>query len=128
MDIRALYEHFKISGIISTDTRKITPGCLFFALKGDHFNGNEFAEKAIELGAALAVIDDARFRDLPKTLFVEDVLTALQDLARHHRSMLSIPVIGLTGSNGKTTSKELVHAVLPLDPVSPITGMLSIER
>jgi len=112
MDIRALYEHFKNSGIISTDTRKITPGCIFFALKGDHFNGNEFAEKAIELGASLAVIDDVRFREVSKTFFVEDVLTALQDLARHHRSMLSIPVIGLTGSNGKTTSKELVHAVL----------------
>lgn len=112
MDIQSLYEHFKNSGTVSTDTRKIIPGSIFFALKGENFNGNEFSEKALELGASLAVIDDARYRNIPNTFFVEDVLTALQDLARHHRAGLQIPVIGLTGSNGKTTSKELVHAVL----------------
>lgn len=112
MDIRLLYETFKSAGIVSTDTRKITPGSIFFALKGERFDGNEFAVNALEQGAALAVIDDARFQVPGQTLLVPDVLTALQDLARHHRSTFQIPVIGLTGSNGKTTSKELVNAVL----------------
>lgn len=112
MDIRLLYETFKSAGSVSTDTRKIIPGSIFFALKGERFDGNEFAEKALEQGAALAVIDDARFQVPGQTMLVPHVLTALQDLARHHRSTFQIPVIGLTGSNGKTTSKELVNAVL----------------
>lgn len=112
MDIASLYEKFKASGSVTTDTRKIIPGSIFFALKGERFDGNEFAEQALKQGAALAVIDDARFQHFPNTVLVPDVLTALQDLARHHRLLLNIPVIGLTGSNGKTTSKELVNAVL----------------
>lgn len=107
-----LYLHFLENPIISTDTRNITPGCIFFALKGDHFNANEFAAQAIEKGASFAIIDEEIFAVNDKCLLVNDVLLALQDLARHHRKQFNIPVIGLTGSNGKTTSKELINAVL----------------
>jgi UDP-N-acetylmuramoyl-tripeptide--D-alanyl-D-alanine ligase len=107
-----LYEYFNENPIISTDTRNITPGCIFFALKGDLFNANEFAAEAIEKGAAFAVIDEEKYAQNNRFLLVKDALSSLQDLARHHRKQLNIPVIGLTGSNGKTTSKELVNAVL----------------
>jgi UDP-N-acetylmuramoyl-tripeptide--D-alanyl-D-alanine ligase len=107
-----LYQHYLKHNIISTDTRNISPGCIFFALKGDLFNANEFAAQAIEKGAAYAIIDEEKYAINEKCLLVEDVLNTLQDLARHHRKQLNIPVIGLTGSNGKTTSKELVNAVL----------------
>ncbi|QNR84128.1 UDP-N-acetylmuramoyl-tripeptide--D-alanyl-D-alanine ligase [Pedobacter riviphilus] len=107
-----LYQHYLRHNVISTDTRNITPDCIFFALKGDLFNANEFAAQAIEKGAAYAVIDEEKYATNNQCLLVEDVLSTLQDLARHHRKQLSIPVIGLTGSNGKTTSKELVNAVL----------------
>ncbi|MFW0714454.1 UDP-N-acetylmuramoyl-tripeptide--D-alanyl-D-alanine ligase [Pedobacter sp. N23S346] len=106
-----LYQHFLKSPIISTDTRNIIPGSIFFALKGDNFNANKFATQAIEKGAAYAVIDEVEFAG-EKCLLVDDVLSALQNLACYHREQLNIPVIGLTGSNGKTTSKELVNAVL----------------
>ncbi|WP_406824622.1 UDP-N-acetylmuramoyl-tripeptide--D-alanyl-D-alanine ligase [Pedobacter sp. KACC 23697] len=107
-----LYQHYLQHHIISTDTRNITPGCIFFALKGDLFNANEFAAEAIEKGAAFAVIDEEKYAQNDRFLLVKDVLSSLQDLARHRRKQLNIPVIGLTGSNGKTTSKELVNAVL----------------
>lgn len=107
-----LYLHFLENPIISTDTRNITPDCIFFALKGDHFNANEFAVQALEKGASFVVVDEEKYAVNEKCLLVDDVLTALQDLARTHRKQLNIPVIGLTGSNGKTTSKELVNAVL----------------
>lgn len=107
-----LYDYYLENPVISTDTRNITPGCLFFALKGDLFNANEFAAQAIEKGAAYAVVDEEKYATNSQCLLVEDVLSTLQDLARHHRKQLNIPVIGLTGSNGKTTSKELVNAVL----------------
>lgn len=107
-----LYQYYLKNPIISTDTRNIAEGCLFFALKGDNFNANEFAVQAIEKGAALAVVDEKPYANHEKCLLVEDVLSTLQDLATHHRKQLNIPVIGLTGSNGKTTSKELVNAVL----------------
>lgn len=112
MDIGFIYKKFSEVGTISTDTRKIIPGSIFFALRGERFNGNEFAIRALEEGAAWVVVDDPSF--LPKSNYtlVSDVLTCLQHLARHHRALLKIPVIGLTGSNGKTTSKELVNAVL----------------
>ncbi|RDC57539.1 UDP-N-acetylmuramoyl-tripeptide--D-alanyl-D-alanine ligase [Pedobacter chinensis] len=112
MTTEELYEHFLKNPIISTDTRNILPGCIFFALKGDHFNANEFAAQAIEKGASFAVIDEETHAVNDRCLLVNDVLITLQDLARHHRKQLNIPVIGLTGSNGKTTSKELVNAVL----------------
>lgn len=106
-----LYSFYLASSSISTDTRSITENSIFFALKGDNFNANEFAQQAVEKGASYAIVDEAKYAN-DKCLLVEDVLTALQDLARHHRKQLKIPVIGLTGSNGKTTSKELVSAVL----------------
>jgi UDP-N-acetylmuramoyl-tripeptide--D-alanyl-D-alanine ligase len=112
MQIDSLYNLFLQSGSISTDTRQITPGSVFFALKGPKFNANELAAEAIKKGAAAAVVDEVKFAVNDKYIVVEDSLVALQQLARHHREHLNIPVIALTGSNGKTTSKELVHAVL----------------
>jgi len=107
-----LYQHYLDHPVISTDTRKIIPGSIFFALKGENFNANTFAQQAVESGAAYAVIDEGEYQLDERYLMVDDVLTALQDLARVHRRHLSIPVIGLTGSNGKTTTKELISAVL----------------
>ncbi|MBM3177436.1 MAG: UDP-N-acetylmuramoyl-tripeptide--D-alanyl-D-alanine ligase [Bacteroidetes bacterium] len=112
MDIGFIYKKFSEAGSISTDTRKIIPGSIFFALRGERFNGNEFAARALEQGAAWVVMDDPTFLPAKNYTLVPDVLACLQELARHHRSTLKIPVIGLTGSNGKTTSKELVNAVL----------------
>lgn len=112
MDIKALYARFLESRLVSTDTRNILPGSIFFALKGDRFNGNEFAGAALEKGAALAVVDEPHGITSDRYVVVDSVLETLQALARHHRNHLTIPVIGLTGSNGKTTSKELVNAVL----------------
>src|SRR3954463_8180593 len=112
MDIEILYQKYKESGKVSTDTRQITPGSVFFALKGDKFNANEFAAQALEKGANYAVIDEEKFNTDPRCIVVSDVLETLQKLARHHRSKLNIPVVALTGSNGKTTSKELLNAVL----------------
>jgi UDP-N-acetylmuramoyl-tripeptide--D-alanyl-D-alanine ligase len=107
-----IYKLFLQHPLISTDTRKIIPGSLFFALKGENFDANTFAKQAIEAGAAYAIIDNPAYRFGEKYILVEDVLTALQDLARHHRRQLTIPVIGLTGTNGKTTTKELINSVL----------------
>lgn len=107
-----LYKHYLKNPVISTDTRNISEGCIFFALKGDNFNANEFAEQAISKGASFVVVDEEKYATNNKCLLVNDVLSMLQDLACYHRKQLNIPVIGLTGSNGKTTSKELVNAVL----------------
>ncbi|HZI26077.1 MAG TPA: UDP-N-acetylmuramoyl-tripeptide--D-alanyl-D-alanine ligase [Chryseolinea sp.] len=112
MNIQALYQKFKESWKVSTDTRQIVPGSIFFALKGDKFNANTFAAQALEKGASYAVVDEEEYVANDKCILVGNVLEALQQLARHHRDQLKIPVIGLTGSNGKTTSKELLHAVL----------------
>jgi UDP-N-acetylmuramoyl-tripeptide--D-alanyl-D-alanine ligase len=112
MNINTLYQYYLENPIICTDTRKISKGCLFFALKGENFNANTFAAKAIELGAAFAVIDDVNYQFNDCFLLVDDTLKTLQDLATHHRKQLQIPVIGLTGSNGKTTTKELINSVL----------------
>lgn len=99
---------------VSTDTRKVQPGDLFFALKGDRFDGNRFATQALESGAAYVVIDDPAYHhpEDARYLLAEDALQALQDLARAYRREFDIPVFGLTGSNGKTTTKELIHAAL----------------
>lgn len=112
MDIHKLYQKYRESGKVSTDTRQIAPGSVFFALKGDRFNANEFAADALSKGAILAVVDEATYAVDEKYFLVNNSLEALQKLARHHRDQLNIPVVGLTGSNGKTTSKELLHAVL----------------
>lgn len=112
MDIQQLYQHFKSSSGACTDSRKVFEGCLFFALKGDHFNGNKYAQDALEKGASFAVIDEEEYAIPDRTLLVDDVLTALQDLGRHHRRQMSARIIGLTGSNGKTTTKELLREVL----------------
>ncbi|WP_111670824.1 UDP-N-acetylmuramoyl-tripeptide--D-alanyl-D-alanine ligase [Algoriphagus litoralis] len=114
MHLSILYDLYLKSTGISTDTRKIDAGNVFFALKGPNFNANEFAAKALEMGASVVVIDDPKFfiEDDQRYFICEDVLTTLQKLANHHRHQLQIPIIGLTGSNGKTTSKELLHAVL----------------
>lgn len=110
--IDSLYQHFLNYRSVCTDTRSITKDCLFFALKGENFDANSFAAQALNNGAAYAVIDNPDYLTDERCILVADVLTTLQDLARHHRSQLNIPVIGLTGSNGKTTTKELINAVL----------------
>jgi UDP-N-acetylmuramoyl-tripeptide--D-alanyl-D-alanine ligase len=112
MTIPSLYEIYKQYPSVQTDTRKLKSGDIFFALKGDNFNGNLFAQKAIEAGAAYAVIDEKEYEIPGKTVLVEDVLTSLQQLAKHHREQFTIPFIAITGSNGKTTTKELIHAAL----------------
>lgn len=112
MLIQELYKIYKQFPSVQTDTRKLKQGDIFFALKGDNFNGNQFAMQAIESGAAIAVIDEAAYAIEGKTFLVPDVLKALQDLAKYHRKQFSIPFVAITGSNGKTTSKELVNVVL----------------
>jgi UDP-N-acetylmuramoyl-tripeptide--D-alanyl-D-alanine ligase len=128
MTIEKLYDIYLDHPSIRTDTRQLQHGDLFFALKGPNFNGNAFAAKALEQGAAYAIIDEnplsfateARTSDLPappganpdRLILVPDVLTALQQLALHHRRQFNVPFIAITGSNGKTTTKELIHAVL----------------
>ena len=107
-----LYTIFQQHPSVTTDTRKINKSDIFFALKGPSFNGNTFAQQALDAGASYAVIDEAHYATDDRFLIVEDVLTALQDLAAHHRAQFGIPVIAITGSNGKTTTKELMHAVL----------------
>ncbi|MBK6383092.1 MAG: UDP-N-acetylmuramoyl-tripeptide--D-alanyl-D-alanine ligase [Chitinophagaceae bacterium] len=112
MSVEELYNIYKEYPSIQTDTRKLKEGDVFFALKGENFNGNTFAQKAIDAGAAYAVIDEKQYAVFGKTVLVDDVLTALQQLAKHHRQQFTIPFIAITGSNGKTTTKELIHAVL----------------
>ncbi|MFP9099706.1 UDP-N-acetylmuramoyl-tripeptide--D-alanyl-D-alanine ligase [Flavobacterium sp. RHBU_24] len=111
-DITQLYSYFINSTGISTDTRKIIPGCLFVALKGERFDANTFATQALHLGASCVVIDNPAYKTDDRMLLVADSLTALQQLALYHRRELGLPVIALTGSNGKTTTKELINAVL----------------
>ncbi|MFH1296393.1 MAG: UDP-N-acetylmuramoyl-tripeptide--D-alanyl-D-alanine ligase [Bacteroidota bacterium] len=110
--IKKLYTLYQQFSVITTDSRQVPPRSIFFALKGEHFDGNRFAANALEQGAALAVVDDAAIVTDRRYILVDDVLQSLQQLARHHREQLAVPVIGITGSNGKTTTKELVHAVL----------------
>ena len=112
MQIEEIYEKFKASKGITTDTRKIGEGQMFFALKGEKFNANNFAEQAIAEGASYAVVDEMEHAQNPQCILVDDVLETLQKLANFHRKTFNIPVIGLTGSNGKTTNKELLTRVL----------------
>ena len=110
--MNSLYEVFKNHPIICTDSRSVVSGCIFFSLKGPNFNGNTFAEKALELGAVCAVIDEAQYKKDERYILVDNVLITLQQLANHHRKHLTIPVLAITGSNGKTTTKELIRNVL----------------
>lgn len=110
--IEQLYQQYLKHRAVSTDTRHIEKGAIFFALKGPNFNANAFAEEALAKGASIVVIDEEKYKTDDRCFLVPDVLQALQQLAIHHRKQLKIPVIGLTGSNGKTTTKELIKAVL----------------
>jgi UDP-N-acetylmuramoyl-tripeptide--D-alanyl-D-alanine ligase len=112
MNIAELHQLFLQHPNVSTDTRKISKNDIFFALKGDNFNGNEYALKAIEKGAAYVIVDEKEFAISERTILVDDVLTTLQNLANFHRQHCGAKVISLTGSNGKTTTKELINAVL----------------
>ena len=112
MTIEEIYKLFSKSYLADTDTRKIRKGSMFFALKGDNFNGNKFAEVALKNGASVAIIDEKEFEIKNQTILVENVLETLQKLANYHRKQLNIPIISLTGSNGKTTTKELINTVL----------------
>ncbi|MDG2491625.1 MAG: UDP-N-acetylmuramoyl-tripeptide--D-alanyl-D-alanine ligase [Flavobacteriaceae bacterium] len=113
MEAKTLYSYFLKSSSVITDTRKIEKNALFFCLRGENFNGNKFAKEALRKGAAFVVIDDSEyFKENSQYILVEDCLKSLQELAKYHRLKFDIPVIGLTGSNGKTTTKELIYSVL----------------
>ncbi len=110
--IATLHSLFLNCSSVSTDTRKIEKDSLFVTLKGENFDANTFAKEALEKGAKFVIIDNPNYKIDERTLLVEDSLIALQELAKYHRAYLGLPIIALTGSNGKTTTKELIHAVL----------------
>lgn len=110
--ISEIYSIYQSCTGVSTDTRKIQGGELFIALKGPNFNGNKFAQQALDSGAKCVLVDEADYLINEQTILVKDGLKALQDLAHHHRMQFDIPVIAITGSNGKTTTKELLYQVL----------------
>ena len=112
MDIKDIHQVFLQCHSVSIDTRKITPGCLFVAIKGERFDANTFAEEALSLGASYVLIDDKNYFVDERTIIVQNTLEVLQDLARFHRQFLKLPIIAITGSNGKTTTKELIQVVL----------------
>lgn len=113
MEIEQIYTYFIRSSSIATDTRKISPNSLFFCLKGTQFNGNKFAKEAIKKGASYVIVDDPDYYlNNEKYILVQNSLETLQKLAQYHRRKFSIPIIALTGSNGKTTTKELIDSVL----------------
>ena len=114
MNINELYKKFitECKGKISTDTRNIIPNSLFFALPGENYDGNKYAEQALELGCRYAVVDGQSYVQNDSFLLVEDSMQALAQLAHHHRKQFDIPVLAITGSNGKTTTKELLASIL----------------
>ncbi|MCD8043224.1 MAG: UDP-N-acetylmuramoyl-tripeptide--D-alanyl-D-alanine ligase [Tannerellaceae bacterium] len=112
MTIAELYEKFLHHPKITTDSRNCPKASLFFGLKGERFDGNQYAAQALSVGASYAIIDDEKYYTGERTILVENALVTLQKLARHHRKVLGIPVIAITGTNGKTTTKELVASVL----------------
>ena len=112
MIIDEIYTLYTQHPTISTDTRKITNGSIFFALKGPTFNANAFAQEALNKGAAYAIIDEGEYKKDDRYIVVKDTLKTLQELAKYHRKVLNIPVIAIVGSNGKTTTKELITSVL----------------
>jgi UDP-N-acetylmuramoyl-tripeptide--D-alanyl-D-alanine ligase len=112
MTLDTLHSLFLSCSGIATDTRKIEGGSLFVALKGDLFDANTFAKEALTKGAKYVVIDNPDYYIDERTILVDNTLSTLQELAKFHRNYLGLPIIALTGSNGKTTTKELIHAVL----------------
>ena len=113
MKLEKVYTYFLESTGICTDTRKIEKGCLFVALRGDNFNGNKFTQQALDKGAFKVIIDDiSQHKNTGETILCKNSLTLLQKLATYHRQKLNVPMIALTGSNGKTTTKEIINAVL----------------
>ena len=112
MQISALYNIYIQNPSITTDSRSIAEGIMYFALKGDKFDGNAFAKEALNKGAAYAIIDNPIYKTDDRMILVDDVLTTLQALANYHRKQLEIPFLAITGTNGKTTTKELTKAVL----------------
>lgn len=111
-ELELVYKAFRDGSRVTTDSREVKEGDIFIALKGENHNGNTFAEKAIAQGARHVVIDEAEYNTSPRCVLVPDTLRFLQQLAHYHRRQLNIPILGITGTNGKTTTKELCHAVL----------------
>jgi len=125
-NFKFIYQRFLENPAISTDSRNIIRDSIFFALKGNLFNGNNFAGKALEKGASWAIIDEPLARINDRCILVDDVLKCLQDLASHHRAQFNIPVIAVTGTNGKTTTKELINSILSVKfKVVATTGNLN---
>lgn len=122
MNITQLHQLYSQTYLVDTDTRKIRKGSMFFCLKGDNFNGNIFAEEALKSGAKYVVIDEEKYKTNPNAILVENVLETLQKLANFHRKQLTIPIISLTGSNGKTTTKELINTVLSKKYITSATA------
>ncbi len=122
MNIEQLHHLYKQNFLVSTDTRYVQPKSIFFALKGENFNGNRFAEEALSQGALYAIVDEAAYQTVDNIILVDNVLDALQQLATYHRNYLEIPLIALTGSNGKTTTKEIINAVLSTQYVTTATS------
>lgn len=126
MEIAELYKIYQQHPEVSTDTRNSPKGSIFFSLKGANFNGNEYAEKSIKSGCSYAIVDEEKYATHPNIILVKNSLETLQELARFHRKHLKAPIIGITGTNGKTTTKELVSSVLSQEyKVLSTTGNLN---
>ena len=112
MNIKTLYKLYSQHYLVDTDSRKIRKNTIYFALKGENFNGNVFAEEALSRGALYSIVDEEKYATKDTIILVDHVLETLQQLASYHRKILHIPIIGLTGSNGKTTTKELINSII----------------